>query len=57
MSALVGISVRSRYGPAIVREPLGQRYHCLAYPCPNTTRLFYRPANSHLCPACIRKQN
>lgn len=53
---MIGISVRSKYGPAIEREPRGLRYHCLAYPCPNSTRLFYRPRNSHLCVDCIRKR-
>jgi hypothetical protein len=51
---MIGISVRAKYGPAIEREPRGARYLCLAYPCPNSTRLFYRPANSHLCVGCIR---
>ncbi len=57
MSAGVAVTVTSKYGPRIQREPYGTgRYHCLAYPCPNITRLFYRPRNSHLCMACIRKQ-
>ena len=50
------IAVHSKYGPRIQRQPRGQLYHCLAYPCPNLTRLFYRPANSDLCAACIRKR-
>lgn len=34
----------------------GQRYRCLAYPCPNITDWFYLPANSHLCPSCIEQR-
>lgn len=51
---MIEIAVTSKYGPAIQREPGRRRYLCLNYPCPNSTRLFYRPANSNLCPACIR---
>lgn len=52
----VEVSVSYKYGPRIQREPGRRRYHCLAYPCPNLTRLFYRPANSNLCAACIRER-
>jgi hypothetical protein len=34
----------------------GQRHHCLAYPCPNLTVWFYRPAHSDLCMSCIEKR-
>lgn len=44
---------RAFRGQAIFyRDP--QRYHCLNYPCPNLTRWFYMPQNSHLCRPCIR---
>lgn len=53
---MIEFSVTSKYGPAVQREPNGQRYMCLNYPCPNSTRLFYRPANSNLCAKCIREK-
>lgn len=52
---MIQFSVRAKYGPEIVREPVGQRYCCLHYPCKNSTRLFYRPLNSHLCVEHIRE--
>lgn len=53
---MLELSVTSKYGPAIMRDPRLRRYHCLNYPCPNITRLFYRPANSNLCASCIRSK-
>lgn len=42
-------------GRAVRHWPEDQQYHCLAYPCPNLTRWFYIPRNSHLCADCITK--
>lgn len=34
----------------------GQRYLCLAYPCPNIADWFYLPANSDLCQSCVERE-
>lgn len=43
-------------GRAVSHHPISERYHCLAYPCPNTTRWFYIPAWSHLCMECMAQR-
>lgn len=40
-------------GRAVRHFPEGERFHCLAYPCPNLTVWFYMPAWSHLCMECM----
>ena len=43
-------------GRAVRHWPETERFHCLAYPCENTTSWFYMPAWSHLCMDCITKR-
>lgn len=43
-------------GLAVSHHPTSERYHCMAYPCPNTTVWFYLPAWSHLCMECMAER-
>lgn len=50
------VVARMHDGRAVQNHPVTQRYHCLAYPCPNLTTWFYMPANSHLCEGCMEAE-
>ena len=52
---MVGDVVERRYDGRAVRHGT-ERFHCLAYPCPNLTVWFYMPSNSHLCLEHIRER-
>ena len=39
-----------------ILKPVTERFHCMAYPCPNLTIWFYMPAWSHLCMECMMQR-